>query len=241
MTRKSNDPIHDATAADSARIPTADSVADYLDSHPGFFADRPELLARMAAPSRWSGDGVVDMQRYLLERTRTEMADLRDCAQEVIETSRSNMSVQTRTHAAALALIAVPDLDHLLRVVSDDLPLLLDLDVVALGFEEPSPPFTALVAADVRRLPKGRVDKMLGSDKNVRLMKTIKDDGTLFGSAAGHVRSAALARLRPGKRVPAGLLAFGSRGATFRPNQGTELIHFLTRVLESCLHRLAER
>jgi uncharacterized protein YigA (DUF484 family) len=241
MSRKTNDPVRDATAADSAQWPTADSVADYLTRHPDFFAERPELLARMAVPSRWSGDGVVDMQRYLLERTRSEMADLRDCAQEVIETSRSNMSVQTRTHAAALALIAVPDLDHLLQVVSDDLPLLLDLEVVSLGFEETSPPLAPLVSAEVRRLPKGKVDKLLGADKNVRLMKTIKDDGTLFGSAAGLVRSAALARLRPGKRVPAGLLAFGSRGATFRPNQGTELIHFLTRVLESCLHRLAER
>lgn len=241
MTRKSNDPVHDATAIDAARTTTADSVADYLSRHPDFFAGRPELLARMAAPSRWSGDGVVDMQRYLLERTRTEIADLRNCAQEVIETSRSNMSVQTRTHAAALALIAVPDVDHLLRVVSDDLPLLLDLDAVSLGFEESSPPLAALVGAEVRRLPRGKVDAMLGADQNVRLMKTIRDNGTLFGSAAGLVRSAALARLRPGKRVPAGLLAFGSRGATFRPNQGTELIHFLTRVFESCLHRLAER
>jgi uncharacterized protein len=241
MNRRSNDPVHDATAVDSARTTTAESVTDYLSRHPDFFTDRPELLARMAAPSRWSGDGVVDMQRYLLERTRTEIADLRDCAQEVIETSRSNMSVQTRTHAAALALIAVPNLDHLLRVVADDLPLLLDLNVVSLAFEESSPPLAALIAPEVCRLPKGKVDAMLGADQNVRLMKAIKDDGTLFGSAAGLVRSAALARLRPGKRVPAGLLAFGSRGATFRPNQGTELIHFLTRVLESCLHRLAER
>jgi len=241
MTRKSNDPVHDATAIDAAREASADSVADYLGRHPDFFSDRPELLARMSAPSRWSGDGVVDMQRYLLERTRTEIADLRDCAQEVIETSRSNMSVQTRTHAAALALIAVPDVDHLLRVVADDLPLLLDLDVVSVGFDESSPPLAALVGAEVRRLPAGTVDAMLGADNNVRLMKTIKDDGTLFASAAGLVRSAALARLRPGRRVPAGLLAFGSRGANFRPNQGTELIHFLTRVFESCLHRLAEK
>ncbi len=240
MSRKSNEPAHDA-AAESADAATAESVAGYLARHPEFFIERPELLAGMAPPSRWSGDGVVDMQRYLLERTRVEIADLRDCAQEVIETSRSNMSVQTRTHAAALALIAVPDLDHLLRVVADDLPLLLDLDVVAIGFEESSPPLAQLVGAEVRRLPAGKVDELLGSDRNVVLLKTVRDDGALFGSAAGLVRSAALSRLRPGNRVPAGLLAFGSRGDTFRPNQGTELIHFLTRVLESCLHRLAER
>jgi uncharacterized protein len=240
MTRKSNDPVrHDA--AESAGAATADEVADYLARHPDFFTDRPQLLSAMAAPARWSGDGVVDMQRYLLERTRVEITDLRDCAQEVIETSRSNMSVQTRTHAAALALIAAPDLDHLLRMVSEDLPLLLDLDVVAIGFEEASPPLAGLVAAEVRRMPQGKVDALLGADRNVLLMKAIEDDGTLFGSAAGLVRSAALSRLRPGDRVPAGLVAFGSRAATFGPNQGTELIHFLTRVLESCLHRLAER
>lgn len=238
MSRKSDDPVD--AAAESAAA-TADEVAGYLARPPDFFIGRPDLLATMAAPNRWSGDGVVDMQRYLLERTRTEITDLRDCAQEVIETSRSNMSVQTRTHAAALALIAVTDLDHLLRVVAEDLPLLLDLDVVAIGFEETSPPVAGLVAAEVRRLPKGKVDALLGADKNVLLLKSVEDNGTLFGAAAGLVRSAALARLRPGKRVPTGLLAFGSRAATFRPNQGTELIHFLTRVLESCLHRLAER
>ena len=43
------------------------------------------------------------MQRYMVESLRGEIAGLRDCANEVIETSRANLAIQTRTHAAVLA------------------------------------------------------------------------------------------------------------------------------------------
>ncbi len=220
-------------------------VAAYLDGHPDFFSGRLELLSKMVAPSRWSGDSVVDMQRFLAERRLGEIDDLRNCAQEVIETSRTNMSVQTRTHASVLALLAATDVDHLFRVIDGDLPLLLDVDVVMVAFE-PSETFTA--SGDVSGLAQGAVDGLLGAEENVRLIRDVAgemtdgsyDGGTLFGAASGLVHSAALARLRPGRTVPTGLMALGSRAAAFGPGQGTELIGFLARVTESCLHRLAE-
>lgn len=244
MTRKTNDPAPDegvgaGAAGDDPAGVDADSVAAYLGRNPDFFATRPDLLAGMEAPSRWTGDGIVDMQRYLVERHRVEIDDLRNCAQEVIETSRSNMSVQTRTHAAVLAMIAATGIDALFRVIADDLPLLLDVDVVAMAFEESESRPAAMRSADVHRLAPGGVDKLLGRDQNVRLFRDIKDDGTIFGSASGLVRSAAMARLRAGRRMPAGIMALGSRDAIFRPNQGTELIGFMARVMESCLYRLA--
>jgi uncharacterized protein YigA (DUF484 family) len=244
MTRKTNDPVPDESdhadpAGDDPAGVDAESVAAYLGRNPDFFTTRADLLAGLEAPSRWTGDGIVDMQRYLVERHRGEIDDLRNCAQEVIETSRSNMSVQTRTHAAVLAMISASGADALFRVIADDLPLLLDVDVVAMGFEESESPPAAIRSADVRRLAAGAVDTLLGRDQNVRLFREIKDDGTIFGSASGLVRSAALARLRGGRRVPTGLIALGSRGAVFRPSQGTELIGFLARVTESCLYRLA--
>ena len=251
MTRKTNDPARDDGAppdaadgpvdgpGDPAHGMAADSVADYLSRNPDFFTGRPDLLAGMEVPARFTGDGIVDMQRYQVERHRIEIEDLRNCAQEVIETSRSNMSVQTRTHAAVLAMIGVSNAAQLFRVIADDLPLLLDVDVVVLAFEESDSPAAAVKAAEVRRLGKGAVDALLGPDQNVRLYKEIKDDGALFGSASGLVRSAAVARIRPARRVPAGIVALGTRGASFRPSQGTELIGFLARVMESCLYRLA--
>lgn len=241
MTRKTDEPAaKNATRPEGAGM-SGDTVAEYLKSHPDFFADRLELLSEMAAPARWSGDGVVDMQRFLLERRLGEIEELRNCAQEVIETSRTNMSVQTRTHAAVLALLAVKDLDQLGRVVDDDLPLLLDVDAVVLGLEPGAGAKRVIAAApEATALADGTVDALLGVDENVRLFRDMADDGSVFGSAAGLVRSAAVARLRPSLQVPPGFIALGSRGSAFHPGQGTELIGFMARVFEQCLHRLVE-
>lgn len=237
---KANEPQEDNEADNSV---SAEAVAEYLRDHPDFFTDKVDLLTEMQAPDRWSGDGVVDMQRFLAERRLGEIDDLRNCAQEVIETSRSNMSVQTRTHAAILAMLAATDVEQLLRVIDGDLPLLLDVDVVMVGLELPEKPDAAgalWASTDIHRLAEGAADDTLGEGENVRLLKEVEDDGTIFGAAAGLVCSAALARLRPGPGVPGGLMALGSRSGAFHSGQGTELIGFLARVLEFCLHRLAE-
>jgi len=236
MTQKSNDSALGTVPSGEDGI-TGENVADYLARHPDFFTDKLELLSEMTAPSRWSGDSIVDMQRFQAERRLDEIDELRNCAQEVIETSRSNMSVQTRTHAAVLAAMSAVSLEHLIRVVNDDLPLLLDVDVVILGFETPE---GSALPSDVHKLPPGTVDTLLGEVGSIRLFRDMEDDGTIFGAGAGLVRSAAIARLRPGVGVPTGLFAMGSRGSTFHSGQGTELIGFLARAFESCLHRLAE-
>jgi uncharacterized protein YigA (DUF484 family) len=73
------------------------------------------------------------------------------------------------------------------------------------------------------------------------LLKEVAESKAVFGSAASLVRSAALLRLRPGRSVPAGLIALGARSPDFfHPRQGTELITFLARVAERCIHRWLE-
>ena len=114
MGRKTDKPVVVDDQAPAEDV-SGDAVADYLRRHPDFFTGRLDLLSDMAAPDRWSDDSVVDMQRFLAERRLGEIDDLRNCAQEVIETSRTNMSVQTRTHAAVLALLSAAALDQLLR------------------------------------------------------------------------------------------------------------------------------
>ena len=214
-----------------------EQVVEYLRQHPDFFAERAALLQTMTPPGRWSGDTVVDMQRYMVESLRGEIAGLRDCANEVIETSRANLAIQSRTHAAVLALVAVPDLDHLIRAVCDDLPILLDVDVALLSLE-PAPALELMIGG-IGRLQSGDVERVVGAGRDVALYREMADDGTLFGPGAGLVRSAALARIRCGECAPAGLLAFGSRrDAAFHPGQGTELLRFLAKVVEVCLVRV---
>jgi len=215
----------------------AQRVASYLRRHPDFLARNADLLKGMAAPDRWSGDEVVDIQRYMVESLRGELDGLRNCTQEVIEISRTNLASQSRTHAAVLALLAAADLDQLSRVVVDDLPLLLDIDIAVLGFEpsERGP----LVAAEIRGLSAGVTDRLVGTGKDIALCKAMIDDEGLFGAALTLVRSGAIARLRPGADAPPGVLALGSRDeAAFHPGQGTKLITFLARVTERCVQRL---
>jgi len=243
MTGNAKDTAPATPAAAIASGPSDDQVRDFLGRHPDFLTRNPELLERLSVPSRWSGDGVVDMQQFVLEHLRGEIDSLRDCAQDVIETSRTNMSTQTRTHAAVLAMLGARDFDHMVRTVNEDLPLLLDVDVVSLGFESPAPggvPMAAFQSAEIRRFAPGLVDGLMGADHDVVLMREMHDDGTVFGGGAGLVRSAALSRLRAGDGIPQGLLAMGSRGAGFHPGQGTDLIVFLSRALERCLARWLE-
>jgi len=236
-TSKTRSEADAAPAADvNADDVNADQVARYLARHPDFFEAHGHLLLAMAAPGRWT-EGVVDIQKVMLDRRIEEITELRNCAIEVIETSRNNMTVQTRTHAAVLALLAANSFEHLLRVVQEDVPLLLDIDVAVLAFEAGDRPLAELVTLETRYLKTGAVDEVIGAEKDVRLVRDIRDDGTLFGGAAGLVRSAALARLRPDRVLPPGLLALGSRSGTFHPGQGTELVHFLARVVEACVGR----
>ena len=230
-------PVDEAAEAEAE----AAEVAEYLERHPDFFVHRPELFKAMQAPGRFEDDHVVDFQQFQIERHRTEIDELRNCAQEVIETSRSNLTIQTRTHAAVLALLSARTFKQVSRIVIEDMPLLLDVDVVAFGFEPTGLNLPELSATpDVRVLPQGTVDMTVGADHDTALYRDFMDDGTVFAAASSLVKSAACARLRPGLGLPPGLLALGSRGDTFRPGQGTELLSFLARITELCIRRLME-
>ena len=217
--------------------PDEGQVVAFLRDHPDFFVGRPDLLQAMTPPARWSGDTVVDMQRYMVETLRGEIAGLRDCANEVIETSRANLATQSRTHAAVLVLIAAPDVDALLHAVSDDLPILLDVDVCHLSVE-PGPDLELMISG-IGRLRTGDADRFVGPGRDVALYREMVDDGTIFGAGAGLVRSAALVRVHCGETGQIGVLAFGCRrDGAFHPGQGTELLRFLGKVVEGCLCRL---
>ena len=236
---KSGDPAASSEERPEAPLTEA-GVLGFLRAHPDFLARHPDVIVEMSAPGRWSGNGIVDMQQFLIDRRGIEMDELRDAAQDVIETSRSNMSTQTRTHGAVLSLLATRGWGDVLRVVTHDWPLLLDIDAVVFGFEPGEESVQHLMETDVRPLPPGFVDSVLSGDQEVRLYREINDDGTIFAAAAGLVNSAALARIHAGSNWPVGLLALGARDDAFHPGQGTELISFLCRVLEASVARTLE-
>ncbi len=223
-------------------LPEERQVEAFLRTHSDFLVRHPDLLLSLSPPSRWAeNDGVLDMQVFMIDRLRDEVERVRGCAEHLIHTSRSNMSIQTRTHKAVLAILSADDMAELAEAVRDDLPTLLDVDVATLCFETPESPLPRLAAPGVLPLPNGMVAKMMGgSDRDCALTEEMPGDPALFGDGAGLVLSSAVVRLSPGGPCPEGVMALGSRhGRTFHAGQATELITFLARVVERCVLRFA--
>lgn len=220
-----------------------DSVIAYLRDHPDFLIRHPEMGAILAPPSRWpAGDSVVDLQHFMIESLKDELNHIEGCTEDLINTARSNHSVQGRTHEAALAVLAARGMDRLAHVVIEELPLLLDVDAIAIGFETGPQPIAELASGAILALPPGSADLLLGGvGHTVLLADRPPAEDAIFGAAASLVQSYALIRLTvPGLYCP-GLLALGSREVQFfHPHQGTELLTFLTRILELAVARWVE-
>jgi uncharacterized protein YigA (DUF484 family) len=210
----------------------AAEVAAYLRQHPDFLLHHQELLEVLTPPSLHNGERVVDMQQFMLQHQRAEIARLKNQQRTLIATTRANLASQSRVHAAVLALLGASSFEQLIQIVTTDLAVLLDADVVTIAVEQSGPSRPRLSHHGVQILDAGTVDRILGTDHDVTLHADIAGDPMLFGDGAGLVHSAALVRLSVSRGAPAGLLCIGTRRpGKFHAGQGTELLSFLARAL----------
>ncbi|HEY3909799.1 MAG TPA: DUF484 family protein [Stellaceae bacterium] len=229
-------------APGQASATRAGDVMAYLREHPDFLEHHPDALHLLRAPSRSNGDGVVDFQQFMLERLRHDLGRLRDEQTSLIALSRGNLASQCRVHKAILTMLKALSFEHLLQIVTTDLAVLIDVDIVTLGVESTAARTTRLPVHGIHLLRAGMVDQLLGPDRDALLSTDIKGDPALFGGAAGLVRSQALLRLSFGRSGPGGLMCIGTRKAdTFCPGLGTELLSFLARTVEITIAQWLER
>lgn len=211
-------------------------VRQYLSDNPDFLTSHPDLLTELTPPAHQRGDGVVDMQQYMIERLQKQIGALQSEQQDLIAASRSNMMSQARVHSAALALLDARTFEHFIEVVTTDLANLLDVDVVTLCVECDSYAAKVKGADGVFTIPQGRVNELLGEERDILLHEDDGAERALFGGAATLVTSSALVRLRISSSGPLAILALGSRDSgRFHPGQGTELLCFLGRVVAQCI------
>ena len=225
----------------SSEVGARDVIA-YLRQHPDFLDRHPEALRLVRPPARKSGDGVLDFQHFVLERLRRDVVRLEDEQKSLILMSRGNLASQCRVHKAVVAMLRAASFEHLLQIVTTDLAVLIDVDVVTLGIENEAARMTRLPVHGIHVLRSGTVDALLGSNRDVLLSSDIQADPALFGAAAGLVRSQALLRLSISRSGPIGLLCMGARKPnTFHSGLGTELLTFLARALEITIAQWLER
>jgi uncharacterized protein len=220
----------------------ARDVIAYLRQHPDFLERHPEAIPLVQPPARKTGDGVLDFQHFLVERLRRDLVRLQDEQKSLIATSRGNLAGQCRVHKAVVAMLRAQSFEHLLQIVTTDLAVLIDVDVVMLGVESAAARMTRLPVQGIHLLRSGTVDALLGPNRDALLSNSIQADPVLFGAAAGLVRSQALLRLSISRSGPVGLMCVGTRKPdTFHPGLGTELLTFLARALEITIAQWLER
>lgn len=214
--------------APKADLREADVVA-YLRRNPRVLLNNPDILGALTTDTRFETDTVVvDMQRFVVDRLRRQVDEMKAASDRLVNTTRSNMSLVERTMECALALLYARDYNELAQILHDDLPVHLGVDAVSIGFEAESLPLEA--AHIVKALPQGFVDQIVGEDSS-RIRPDTEGEAVLYGSAAGLVRSDALIALPEGEGLPLGVFAVGCRAANhFEDGQGTELIAFLAHV-----------
>lgn len=225
-------PIEPTRAALPARSVSAAEVVAFLRQHPDFLLEHGELLEVLTPPSVQRGERVVDMQRFMVQHQRAEIARLKGQHRALVSATRANLASQGRVHSAVLALLGASSFEQLIQIVTTDLAVLLDADVVTIAVESAGPQRPRLTHQGVQILDAGTVDAVLGTDRDVVLQGDVEGDPMLFGDGAGLVRSAALLRLSVSSAAPAGLLCIGMRRpGKFNSGQGTELLGFLARAL----------
>jgi len=226
------------TAGQAPETLGADAVAAWLRRHPEFLVDNPEVLTFLTPPEFDRGEGIVDMQRFMLDKLRGETTSLRRREKQLMSAAEGNAAGQAKIHQSVLAIIDAPDVQALNSVIRTELPGLLDLEAAALCIEENG----ALSLVGAAAIGRGGISNLMGSKRAVLLQARMAGESFIFGDAASRVKSVAYLRLRSSKSGPAMLLALGSgREDGFSPDQGTELISFLAAALEMRLRQCLAR
>ena len=68
-------------------------------------------------------------------------------------------------------MLKATSFEHLLQIVTTDLAVLIDVDVVTLGVESTAAPTTRMPLHGIHLLRAGMVDALLGADRDVLLCR----------------------------------------------------------------------
>ena len=209
-------------------------VADYLMQNPDFLVRHSRVLDQLLPPGRELGDGVSDFQRFLVQRLKGQIEQLREDQQALIAVGHENDMNIGRILGAALRLSEARSLEELAAIIRLEIPSLCGVDRAVLAIESAD---LALPQA-VSRLAPGMLDHRLGPADTL-LQSYAAPHGELFGQDAAAMRSLAMLRVEPGPGQPQGVIAFGSHDPEwFTPDQATDFIAFLAGIVSRRLSQL---
>ncbi|HEX5258249.1 MAG TPA: DUF484 domain-containing protein [Sphingomicrobium sp.] len=179
---------------------------------------------------------VIPFEERAVAHLRDRLGEAQEANEDLIAFARGHSGAVASIHDAVLAAIESDGVEGLLHVVTQEWPLILGIDAVALSLIVGDKGFRAdgsgvqLVDPSILRRA---IDKIDGVE-----MRKVGRGHPLFGPACDLIRAEALIRIECEPPLPSGLLALGQRAElSLDARHGSELLMFLGRALAAMIRK----
>ena len=179
---------------------------------------------------------VIQFEERAVAHLRERLGVIEEANQDLIAFARGHSGAVSAIHSAIIAALEADSIEDLLHVVTQEWPLILGIDAVALSLLVGNQGFRAdgngvqLVEPQILTRAIEQVDGVA--------MRTVERGHPLFGPACDLIRAEALIRIDCEPPFPTGLIALGQRTSQkLDARHGSELLMFLGRSLGAMIRR----
>jgi uncharacterized protein YigA (DUF484 family) len=179
---------------------------------------------------------VIPFEERAVAHLRERLGAAEEANQDLIAFARGHSGAVSSIHSAVIAAMEADSIERLFHVVTQEWPLILGIDAVALSLIVGNKGFRAdgdgVQLVDPRLLSRA-INQVDGVE-----MRTVERGHPLFGPACDLIRAEALIRIDCPPPLPSGLLVLGQRAElSLDARHGSELLMFLGRSLAVMIRR----
>ena len=186
--------------------------------------------------SSWPMATVIPFEERAVAHLRQRLGAVEEANQDLIAFARGHSGAVASIHEAVLAGLQADSVETLLHVVTQEWPLILGIDAVALSLTVGSQGFRA-DGGGVQIVDPALLRRSIEQVHGVE-MRTVPRGHPLFGPACDLIRAQALIRIDCEAPLPSGLLALGQRAElSLDARHGSELLMFLGRSLAAMIRQ----
>ena len=179
---------------------------------------------------------VIPFEERAVAHLRQRLGAVEEANQDLIAFARGHSGAVNSIHEAVLAAIDADSVEILLHVVTQEWPLILGIDAVALSLIVGDQGFRA-DGGGVQLVDPHILHRVIDGVDGVD-MRTVQRGHPLFGPACDLIRAEALIRIDCDPPLPSGLLALGQRAdLSLDARHGSELLMFLGRSLAAMIRK----
>jgi uncharacterized protein len=179
---------------------------------------------------------VIQFEERAVAHLRERLGAVEEANQDLIAFARGHSGAVSAIHQAVLAGLDADSIESLLHVVTQEWPLILGLDAVALSLIVGDRGFRA-DGNGVQLVDPKILRRAIGQVEGVE-MRNVGQGHPLFGPARDLIRAEALIRIDCEPPLPVGLIALGQRTEqTLDSRHGSELLMFLGQSLAAMIRR----